>query len=205
VTGLAVSLAGLAVAATFSPARLLTGAPPALPAVAVGWGQASVELSLAVDGSVLSVKPLGASNPFLELVVEAAKSWTFTPARADGVPTETHVLVTGIFRPPELMAAAPTDSFVAPSPSRGVPRPTTLVPPFYPPTSVGDAVVVVEVHVDANGKSDEISVARSAGAFDSAAIDAARQWAFEPAVHDGVAVPAYVYVLFGFREPVVIR
>ena len=191
-------------AATFSPARLATGAPPALPAVAVGWGQASVELSLAVDGSVLSVKPLGAANPFMELLVEATGSWSFTPARADDVPTETHVLAAGIFRPPELMAAAPADSFLAPSTSRNVPRPTRLVPPFYPPTAVGDAVVVVELHVDANGKSGEISVSRSAGAFDSAALDAARQWAFEPAIQDGVAVPAYVYVVFGFRQPVVV-
>jgi len=191
-------------AATFSPARLATGGTPALPAITVGWGQASVELALAVDGSVLSVKPLGASNPFMDMLVEAARSWTFTPAREDDVPTETHVLATGIFRPPELMAAAPTESFVAPSPSRAVPRPTTLVPPFYPPTAVGDAVVIVEVHVDAHGKSDEISVARSGGAFDSPAVDAARQWAFEPAMRDGVAVPAYVYLVFGFRQPVVV-
>jgi TonB family protein len=205
VTFLAVTLAGLAMAATFSPARLATGGAPALPAITVGWGQASVELALAVDGSVLSVKPLGASNPFMDRLVEASRDWTFTPARVDDVPTETHVLAAGIFRPPELMAAAPAESFVAPSSSRDVPRPTKLVPPFYPPTAVGDGVVVVEVHVDATGRSDEISVARSGGAFDSAALDAARQWAFAPATRDGVAVPGYVYVLFGFRQPVVVK
>jgi protein TonB len=85
-----------------------------------------------------------------------------------------------------------------------VPRPTKLVPPFYPPTAVGDGLVVVEVHVDAKGKTDDVSVVRSSGAFDGAALDAARQWAFEPATRDGVAVPAYVYLLFGFRQPVVV-
>lgn len=202
---IALVLASLATAATFSPARLATGGAPAQPAVTVGWGQASVELALAVDGSVRSVKPLGAPNPFMDLLVEASRDWTFTPAREDDAPTETHVLAAGIFRPPELMAAAPAESFVAPSPSRDAPRPTKLVPPFYPPTAVGDGVVVVEVHVDAKGKSDEISVVRSGGGFDGAALEAARQWTFEPAMREGVAVPAYVYLLFGFRQPVVIK
>ena len=202
---IALALASLAMAATFSPARLATGGAPAMPAVTVGWGQASVDLWLAVDGSVLVVKPLGASNPFMDLLVDTARGWTFTPAREDDIPVETHVLVAGIFRPPELMAAAPAESFVAPSPSRDAPRPTKLVPPFYPPTAVGDGVVVVEVRVDAKGRSGEMSVARSSGAFDGAALDAARQWTFEPATRDGVAVPAYVYLVFGFRQPVIVK
>jgi len=201
----AVALASLVMAATFSPARLATGAAPVMPAITVGWGQASVELSLAVDGSVLSVKPLGGSNPFMDLLVEATRGWTFAPARKDNVPTETHVLAAGIFRPPELMAAAPSESFAAPPASRSVPRPTRLVPPYYPPTAMGDAVVVVEVRVDDRGRSEAISVARSGGGFDGAALEAARQWVFEPATHEGVAVPAYVYLVFGFRQPVIVK
>ena len=203
-TVFALSLAGLAVAATFSPARLSSGATPAQPVNAVGWGQASAELAIGVDGSVLEVKPLGATGPFMDLLVEAARGWQFTPAREDDTTTGTHVLVAGIFRPPELMAAAPSESFAAPSVSPAVPRPTKLVPPYYPPTAVGDGVAVVEVHVDATGRGDELSVVRSGGAFDSPALDAAREWRFQPATRDGAAVPAYVYLVFGFRQPVVV-
>ena len=42
----------------------------------------------------------------------------------------------------------------------------------------------------------------SAAGFDSAALDAARGGCFRPARYRGESVPAYAYLIFGFRAPV---
>jgi TonB family protein len=202
-TGVLLSSITIAFIAAFSPARFISGDTPAVPIDTVAWDQANVEVTVAVDGSVRRVDPLGPSTPSLELLIEAVRGWQFTPARAGEVTTETQVLVAGIYRPPVLMAAAPPEGFAAPPTSPSVPQPVRLMPPFYPPTALFGGAVVVEVRVDEAGDVDEIQVVGSGGAFTGAALDAAREWRFSPATRAGTRVPAYVYLVFGFRAPIV--
>jgi protein TonB len=84
----------------------------------------------------------------------------------------------------------------------GVPSPAQMFPPAYPPRAQGDGVVIVEVQVDATGGIGETRIVQSASAFDQAALAAVRQWRFQPAQRAGTAVAAYVYIIFGFRQPV---
>jgi len=196
--------AAVFVAASYTPARLASGDAPIQPVQTVGWGEAAFELTVAADGSVLGLEPRGGRNPFLDALFAAVSAWRFTPARDDDLPIDTRVLVAGIWRPPELMAAAPPESFTTPAASPAVPRPTRLMPPSYPPNVIGDGMVVVELCVDEAGRIAEAQVVRSAGGFDGPALDAAREWRFQPATRAGRAVPAYVYLVFGFRQPVVV-
>lgn len=74
----------------------------------------------------------------------------------------------------------------------GNPRPT------YPPLSIelGEAGAVgLRVAVGADGRAQEVSVARSSGfpRLDRAALQAVRNWRFRPATRGGEAIP-YTYV-----------
>lgn len=191
-------------AASYTPARLASGDAPIQPVQTVGWGEAAFELTIAADGSVLGADARGGRNPFRDALFVAVSAWRFTPARDGDLPVDSRVLVAGIWRPPELIAAAPPESFTAPSASPAVPRPTRLMPPAYPPNALGDGMVVVELLVDETGRIVEAQVVRSAGGFDGPALDAARDWRFQPATRAGRAVPAYVYLAFGFRQPVIV-
>jgi TonB family protein len=67
---------------------------------------------------------------------------------------------------------------------------------------VGAGVVLVELHVAADGTVSDVCVIESAPPFDDAALDAARQFRFRAARVEGAPVPSYVYILFGFLPPI---
>ena len=57
-----------------------------------------------------------------------------------------------------------------------------------------DAVVILELQIDVNGEVTDARVVQSVPELDSAAIDAAMQWRYQPTVVDGVAVPIVMTV-----------
>ena len=62
------------------------------------------------------------------------------------------------------------------------------VPPVYPPLAVSagiQGVVILEATVGQNGKVEEVSVLRSVGLLDLAAMEAVRQWRYEPLLLNG--------------------
>jgi TonB family protein len=66
-------------------------------------------------------------------------------------------------------------------------------------------VVVVQARVDEGGKVREATPMGAAPPFDQAAVDAARQWVFRPARINGRLTATYVYLVFGFQEPITSR
>jgi protein TonB len=82
--------------------------------------------------------------------------------------------------------------------------PTARVEPTYPPTAYRareEGSVLVSAQVDASGAPVSVDVARRSGsrALDQAAVEAVRQWRFEPAMRDGKAVASTVEVPVTFR------
>lgn len=97
----------------------------------------------------------------------------------------------------ERAASAPT------LPDRAA-RPLTSSAPDYPDAArrAGEqGTVVLEVEVGPDGQPDEVSVARHSGSreLDRAALQAVRDWSFEPAIHNGKAVASSVRVPVDFR------
>ena len=196
-----------------TPARLESGSSPALPALAVGGGQVFVELSIDATGDVTAANAFRTTPPFTAALEAAVRAWRFRPATAaelrdDGLPESrkpvaSKVLVAGLFRAPTLVTPTlgekPQD---VGRPSAEVPFPLATVEPPYPPQAGSPGVVIVEVLVSETGVVDNARVVRSAPPFDAAALDAAGRWRFRPARSSGHAVAAYVYLVFGFAEPV---
>lgn len=208
----AVALTGQA---GYSPARYAAGAVPPLPALpeAVGGGQAIFELVISPSGGVTTVTPLRTTPPFTALVAGAVGGWQFTPAEDDTIgpdgkpagrgPVPSKVLVAALYRAPTLktptLGERPKNVALA---SADVAFPTATAEPPFPVQAQSAGVVLIEAQVDATGKVADVKVIGSSPPFDSAAIEAARKWRFRPARVGRRAIESYVYLIFGFPEPI---
>jgi protein TonB len=191
----------LLVAAPLLPSapRLVAGEVPAPPSPrTVGGGEVVLEAEVDSGGKVAGVKVLRDTPPFTAALSDAVAGWSFESGAAG------YVLVAGLFAPPTLYGPAPGQPprDVA-SPSEEVPYPSTRAPAPYPPGAVGSGSVLVEVEVDAAGTVASAKVVRSAPGFDESALRAARAWRFRPARREGKPTASFVYLVFGFRAPVV--
>jgi len=195
----------------YLPARLVEGPAPAPPGQQiVGGGEVLLDLTVATNGQVASVGRVRVTPPYTDLVAEAVGSWRFSPSEMTTRENrrrrvESHVLVAAVYRPPALynsgsLGEPPKD--VA-RPLAALPIPHELIAPPYPPNGRGDGTVVLEVEVGPDGSPQAVRVVHSGGGFDSAAIQATQGWSFAPARLDDAAVPAFAYVVMGFREPMV--
>jgi TonB family protein len=75
------------------------------------------------------------------------------------------------------------------------------VPPVYPPIAQSarvQGVVIVEATIGSDGKVTDARIGRSIPLLDQAALDAVRQWEFEPTVLNGEAIPVTMSVLVQF-------
>jgi periplasmic protein TonB len=71
----------------------------------------------------------------------------------------------------------------------------------YPINSVAFGTVVLEVHLDASGAIENVSVARPVPSLTRQALKAIKQWRFKPATLNGKPVKSIVPVAFIFVRP----
>src|SRR5262249_20882498 len=80
-------------------------------------------------------------------------------------------------------------------------RKTKHVPPVFPPEAYKaniSGVVIIEATIGADGRVSDTKVLRSIPLLDQPAVDAVRQWEFEPTLLNGVAVPVIMTVTVTF-------
>jgi TonB family protein len=211
-----VVLGGDLIAQTWTPAALRSGQfPPESPlSVGIGGGQVLLELIVSREGRVGEIKTLRTTGPFADRVATAAQAWSFAPAeeavdpalRRPGDPARravaSKVLIAGVFLPPALH----TPTFGEPvkdiaPPSDDVPMPLSIVTPPLSPVVSAPGVVIVEVRVTPDGVVGEAKVTQSAAGYDDAALNAARQWRFQPARVRNRPSTSFAYIIFSFPPP----
>jgi TonB family protein len=194
------------VAADFQPARFSSGSLPLPPQQAIGWLEVVMQVTVGAAGVVESIEALRATEPLAGILRPAIDRWRFEPALEDGHAVGSQVLVAAVYRPATFfntpsLGEPPRD--LAP-PSRGIPFPTFAPAPAYPPRALGDGVVLLELLVGMSGEVRTAHIMRSSGTgFNSIAMRTAARWQFRPARRGGGPVPAFAYLIFGFRQPVV--
>src|SRR5678815_5970411 len=145
---LVMALAVVARVGADTPALLKSGSVPTLSvmSVEVGGGEVLLEVTVGPTGAVTNIKTHRETATFTERMIQAVKTWTFTPSEVEipaarrkaGGPTteavETKVLVAGVFRRPSVIGITlgePIKDVAAAS--ADIPYPTSLVTPTYPP------------------------------------------------------------------------
>jgi TonB family protein len=181
------------------PPRLVRAQLGPAPWSAQSGGIAACDVTLDAGGAVVGVDLVQDVPPYGALLLEAVQSWGFEPAREDGRPVGARVLVLGLFRPPTLSVQAPeSPRYKSTTAPEEIPWPASVALPPYPANVVGSGKVIVEADVADQGSVASARVLGSASAFDSAALDAARQWVFRPAARSGRPVASRAFLIFSF-------
>lgn len=107
--------------------------------------------------------------------------------------------------PPSAPPQAPTPRSVRVGSIISMPHKVHHVPPVYPTAAIAakvEGVVIVEAKIDVTGRVTEARILRSIPLLDEAALDAVRQWQFEPVVIDGIGrVPTIAALSVSFKLP----
>ena len=191
--------------ADIEPARFVSGSIPRMPPLAAAGGDVALSVAVSATGTVSAVDVLRSAPPFTDPVVDAVRTWKFSPALdPNRKPIDTHVLVDAVVGAPSLnvptVGTPPRD---VTAPDARVPFPAQTAAAAYPVNARTEGTVLVETRVDPTGHVVGVTAVRSAPPFDAAAMDAVRSWTFRPAQGNGVPPSTYVYVLVVFRQPVV--
>jgi protein TonB len=184
-----------------APPKATSEVHPLYPADAVESKiQGTVVLEASVDeaGKVASVKVLRPVHPSLDkAAVDAAKQWTFAPVLEAGKPKAVAIvfLARFSFGPPAGRIGGVMGGVVGaglpPVRAEGTiqpPKNVRMVEPVYPELarqSKVEGIVILEVMTDPQGRVVSAKVLRSIPLLDQAAIDAVKQWEYEPVIVDG--------------------
>ncbi len=184
------------------PPKLLTKVNPVYPEEARKAGlQGVVILSARTDvqGRVKDVMILRSVPALNQAAIDAVKQWVYEPLIIDGAAKEAVFTTTIAFK---LNGAKKEGAEPAAGTKDQVqPKLITKVNPVYPEAArkAGiQGVVLVEAKIDAQGNVVAVKVVKSVPELDQAAIDAVKQWKYEPVVIEGKPVGVVFTVTIKF-------
>jgi TonB family protein len=172
-------------------------------------GEVQVEIIIDENGRVISAKAIS-GHPVLRSAAEgAARKWVFRPTLVDGKPVKQPGVLKFIFTPPEPPTSVPpAESTSAETPmkitvSGGVLQGKAIrkVQPPYPPlarAARASGAVQVQVTISETGEVIEATVVGGHPLLRDAALQAARQWVFQPTELSAVPVKVQGILTFNF-------
>lgn len=182
------------------PPKLLKTVQPVYPKEASKAGIEGVvilEAKADKEGNIVDARILRSIPALDQAALDAIKQWKYEPMIVDGKPHAALFTVTVRFKLDEKSPDKAFEKFAegAVKVEKDLKPPKLLkeVAPVYPAAAREEGiqgVVILGVKTTLEGKVQEVIVLRSVPLLDQAAIDAVRQWVYEPVVVDGKAVPA---------------
>jgi TonB family protein len=165
-------------------------------------GEVVLDALVGRAGTLLGVKVVHGDEPFLNKALAAVRTWTFLPGHA----TDARISITFQFTQPYVPPRSPMmhhyDEDSRALEQGGAARPLKTVEAAYPAASNAEGSVILYESIDRDGKLSSVQVMRGLEPLtDAAALDAAHQWQFAPAMHSGTAIDSAAIVVFTFRHP----
>lgn len=179
--------------------------------------------TLVTDGSFAELSSLAGDHDLEEAALDAVHGWQYTPATRSGVPTDADVFIIFSYSDGELQATLkpnppfPTkpkvpleelkergELFTVVNPKvMKVPKATYSPDPDYSETAriaKFQGTCVVSLILGKDGNVEDVWVAKKLGlGLEQKALEAVRQWKFEPAMKDGEPVPVFLNVEVSFH------
>ena len=169
-------------------------------------GVVILEVKTDEEGNVVDARVLRSIPVLDQAAIDAVKQWKYEPLVIDGKARKVVFTVTVRFVLDEGIKKDVIKKFAQGAvKAEGDIQPPKLVKevaPVYPEAArvAGvQGVVILSVKTDETGKVADTMVLRSIPLLDQAAIDAVRQWVYEPFVQDGKPVPIVFTVTVRFQ------
>ncbi len=183
------------------PPKLIKRVKPVYPEEArASRTEGDIVLNLRTDvtGKVESVIVLHGIDPVLnKAAADAVMQWEYEPFTLAGEPKPMVFTMTVRFRAKESQSKA-----VEAGGEIDPPQVVKRIDPVYPEEARKAGIqgsVILYVTTDKEGRVSEIEVLKSIPALDKAAMDAVRQWVYEPYLKDGTPKPVSFAVTIQFR------
>jgi TonB family protein len=190
------------------PPKLVKTVNPVYPEIARQGrveGVVILEAKTDEEGNVVDARVLRSIRVLDQAAIDAVKQWKYEPLIIDGKAHKVVFTVTVRFVLDEGIKKDVIKKFAAGAVrAEGEIQPPKLVKetaPVYPEAArvAGvQGVVILSVKTDETGKVADTMVLRSIPLLDQAAIDAVRQWVYEPFLQDGKPVPIVFTVTVRF-------
>jgi len=174
-------------------------------------GLVILEVETDIYGRVQGYKILRSIPLLDQAAIEAVKQSVYEPLIIEGKPRGGIFTVTVRFELKDKVEAGggaavrvvPGKARVAPLKITSAPVPKLIkqVDPIYPEVARKarvEGVVIVEATTDIYGRVQSYTILRSIPLLDQAAIDAIKQWVYEPAIIDGKPIPISFKIIIQF-------
>lgn len=192
------------------PPRLIKRVEPIYPEIArqaFVEGIVILEVVTDINGRVQNVKVLRSIPLLDQAAIDAVRQWVYEPRVIDGKPRAMIFTTTVTFTLDGGKPKTRVEVSHGEEPLRiisGVkgPKVLTRVEPVYPLKARQahvEGVVILEATTDIDGRVQTINVLRSIPLLDQAAIDAVKQWVYEPAMINGKPTPISFTVNVQFK------
>jgi TonB family protein len=171
--------------------KLLKKIEPVYPEAALKKGiQGIVILEAKIDeqGKVIDVLVLRSVPGLDQAAIDAVKQWVYEPMIIKGKPQKAIFTTTVNFRLGEKDIEKFAEGAVKVKDAIEPPKIIKKVDPVYPEAArkLGvEGVVILQARTDIYGRVKDVMVLRSVPALNQAAIDAVKQWVYEPLVIEG--------------------
>jgi TonB family protein len=173
------------------PPKLLKLVQPVYPAIArqahIG-GVVILEAKIDESGRVMDAKILRSVPLLDQAAIDAVKQWVYEPLILEGKPQKALFTTTVAFKLSEKDIEEFATGAVKITGDLKPPKLLKLVQPVYPEIAHQahvEGVVILQAKTDIHGRVQDVMVLRSVPLLDQAAIDAVKQWVYEPMVING--------------------
>ena len=187
---------------TFSPPVPLSLVACPFPSQSIFGGEVIFDALVDERGRISDAVTVRGDSPFVENAQQAARTWSFFPARQDGQPVASRAGVVFLFEQSHEPARAPrVEAHEEPLPGaadRGA-LPMEMPEPQFPATAARDGYLMLSVAVGPEGRIESLEVLQDSESLAPAAEAAVRKWQFVPGKRGGANSESMAIVVVIFR------
>jgi len=187
----------------FSPPIPISLVSAPYPLQALFGGEVILDALIDTEGRIADLNVVHGTAPFLQPVLDAVRTWTFSPAQMDGKAVQARLGIVVQFPQSFLLKVTAREHKYSPPSEDSLHHaalPTSTVEPDYPANTIAEESVIVYDIVDQQGRVMSNQVLRGVEPFTATTLAALQKWQFVPRQESKPATGSAV-VMVTFRHP----
>jgi hypothetical protein len=205
--GFAATRPGISGDSHFVPPDITAAGEIPYPVENIASGLVSVSVNLTETGQVQDVQVVRDIPGLTEVVTSFVKTWTFVPGKLNGKPVPSTINVQVVFNPgvpqTQPLQVQPGNLVTPPNPPGYItPEIAAASYAVYPPNSVANGAVVLDVVIDKYSEVKKPTAIRPVPSLTAPAIAAVKTWTVNPGTFNEKKLDAKLVVAFVFRQPI---